>query len=192
MGGVSVVALEDPVERLVEGVTQIEVTPFGAMTYERALRSMLRQDPQVLMLGEVRDSATAMLAAQAAMAGHKLLCTMHADDPAGAIRRLLDMGVERHQISSALRGVVALRLLRRRDKEGGTGGGYRGRVPVAEYVEMSEGLRRAVVEGTDAEGLRKVYESVAGHVTIRERAEALVSLGVTDEAEVMRALGRVV
>ena len=92
--GLSIVALEDPVERDLDGVTQIEVSPFGQLTYERALRSILRQDPQVLMLGEIRDAATANLAVQAALSGHRLISTMHAADPAGAIARLLEMGIE--------------------------------------------------------------------------------------------------
>src|SRR5207237_8508969 len=121
--GLSIVALEDPVERDLSGVTQIEVSPFGQLTYERALRSILRQDPQVLMLGEIRDAATATLALQAALSGHRLICTLHAATPGGAIARLLDMGLEPYQITSALFGVVAQRLLRRRDKEG-----YGGRV----------------------------------------------------------------
>ena len=82
--GVSIIALEDPVERDVPGVTQIEVSPFGQLTYERALRSILRQDPQVLMLGEVRDAATASLAVQAALSGHRLITALHAATPAGA------------------------------------------------------------------------------------------------------------
>jgi type II secretory ATPase GspE/PulE/Tfp pilus assembly ATPase PilB-like protein len=92
--GVSVVSLEDPVERDLPGVTQIEVTPFGELTYEKALRSILRQDPQVLMLGEIRDPAVAALATTAALSGHRLLCTLHAATPALAIARLLDMGLE--------------------------------------------------------------------------------------------------
>ncbi len=92
--GLSIVALEDPVERNLPGVTQIEASPFGELTYERALRSILRQDPQVLMLGEIRDAATASIAIQAALSGHRLISTLHAATPAGAIARLLEMGVE--------------------------------------------------------------------------------------------------
>jgi type II secretory ATPase GspE/PulE/Tfp pilus assembly ATPase PilB-like protein len=75
--GLSIVSLEDPVERKLAGVTQIEVSPFGELTYERTLRSILRQDPQVLMLGEIRDTATASLAIQAALSGHRLVSTLH-------------------------------------------------------------------------------------------------------------------
>lgn len=85
--GLSIITLEDPVERNLPGMTQIQVQPFGQLTYERALRSILRQDPQVLMLGEIRDAATASLALQAALSGHRLLCTMHAATPGGAVAR---------------------------------------------------------------------------------------------------------
>ncbi|MFW6059933.1 MAG: GspE/PulE family protein, partial [Phycisphaeraceae bacterium] len=120
--GLSIVSLEDPIERDVAGVTQIEVTPFGELTYERALRSILRQDPQVLALGEIRDRATASIAVQAALSGHRLVSTLHAGTPGAAIVRLLEMGVEPYQAVSALTGVVSLRLVRRLDAEDG----YRG------------------------------------------------------------------
>src|SRR5690348_9918367 len=99
--GLSIITLEDPVERHLAGVTQIEVKPFGELTYERALRSILRQDPQVLMLGEIRDAATASLAVQAALSGHRLVCTLHAATPGGAVARLLEMGLEPYRITSA-------------------------------------------------------------------------------------------
>src|SRR5205814_3775559 len=118
--GLSIVSLEDPVERDIPGVTQIEVSSFGQLTYEKALRSILRQDPQVLMLGEIRDAATASLAVQAALSGHRLVCTLHAASPGGAVARLLDMGVEPYQLTSSLFAVVAQRLLRKRsDGPGG-------------------------------------------------------------------------
>ena len=182
-GDLSVVSLEDPVERRLPGVTQVEVTPFGQMTYDRALRSVLRQDPQVLMLGEVRDAATASLAVQAALSGHRLVCTLHAADPAGAVARLLEMGLEPYQVTSSVFAVVAQRLLRRR-----VGDGYAGRVAVGEVAWMSGPLRRAVLDGGDADALRAAY-SVDDHRTLRDEAAALVASGVTDAAEVSRVLG---
>ncbi len=120
--GISIISLEDPIERLVAGITQIEVSPHGQLTYERALKSILRQDPQVLMLGEIRDAQTASVAVQAALSGHRLVATLHAGDPATAIGRLLEMGIEPYQLTSSIFGVLTQRLLRRR--EGcGTGGG---------------------------------------------------------------------
>src|SRR3954452_16353745 len=191
--GLSVITLEDPVERHLAGVTQIEVKPFGELTYERALRSILRQDPQVLMLGEIRDPATASLAVQAALSGHRLVCTLHAASPGGAVARLLDMGVEPYQLTSSLFAVVAQRLLRRKadGHEGAApaAGGYRGRVPVGEIGLLNAVVREAILRRADADGLAKAFRRQPGHVTLRAAAEALVTGGLTDPAEVRRVLG---
>ncbi len=183
--GLSMIALEDPVERDLAGVTQIEVSPFGELTYERALRSILRQDPQVLMLGEIRDAATASIAVQAALSGHRLISTLHAATPAGAIARLLEMGLEPYQLTSAIFGVVAQRLLRK----AAPAGGYSGRVPVAEFVAMDQPLRSAIMQRGDAATIASAYAGQAGHVPIRASAEALIRQGLTDNAEVERVLG---
>jgi type II secretory ATPase GspE/PulE/Tfp pilus assembly ATPase PilB-like protein len=183
--GLSIVSLEDPVERDLAGVTQIEVSPFGELTYERSLRSILRQDPQVLMLGEIRDAATASLAVQAALSGHRLISTLHAATPAGAIARLLEMGLEPYQITSALFGVVAQRLLRRSDHAGG----YCGRVPVAEMVVMDDPLRRTVLERRDADALERAYAAQPGFVSMRKAADELLARETTDTFEVDRVLG---
>ena len=183
--GVSIISLEDPIERLVPGITQIEVTPHGQMTYERALKSILRQDPQVLMLGEIRDAATASLAVQAALSGHRLIATMHAGDPAAAIARLLEMGIEPYQVTSSLFGVLTQRLLRRRAE----GGGYKGRVPAAEFAELSATVRGAVLSRADAGMIRELLLKERGYQTLRASAEAAVRAGVTDVEEVGRVLG---
>ncbi|MDB5358529.1 MAG: hypothetical protein JWN24_4982 [Phycisphaerales bacterium] len=183
--GLSIISLEDPVERDVPGVTQIEVKPFGELTYERSLRSILRQDPQVLALGEIRDAATASLALQAALSGHRLICTLHAASPGGAVARLFEMGMEPYQITSSLFAVVAQRLLRRSSEAGG----YRGRVPVAEIAMMDERLRKAVLERADAEALGKIIAGQEGYRTMRAAAEESAARGVTDAAEVVRVLG---
>lgn len=182
--GLSLIALEDPVERDLPGVTQIEVKPFGELTYERALRSILRQDPQVLMLGEIRDAATASLALQAALSGHRLISTLHAADPAGAIARLFEMGMEPYQVTSALFGVVAQRLARRTAPSG-----YKGRVPLAEFAAMDEPLRAAVLQRADAAALRAIYQKQPGYASMRSVAQTLVSHGTTDATEVQRVLG---
>ena len=182
--GLSIVALEDPVERDLPGVTQIEVAPFGELTYERTLRSILRQDPQVLMLGEIRDGATASLAVQAALSGHRLVSTLHAASPAGAIARLLEMGVEPYQLTSAIFGIVSQRLLRRRQ-----GAEYRGRLPVAEFVTIDDALRRAILDRNDAAALEKIYVRQVSFRPMRSAAGDCIRGGLTDEAEVRRVLG---
>lgn len=182
--GLSLIALEDPVERDLPGITQIEVKPFGELTYERALRSILRQDPQVLMLGEIRDAATASLALQAALSGHRLICTLHASDPAGAIARLIEMGLEPYQITSALFGIIAQRLLRRR-----AGESYRGRMPIAEFVGMDQAIRSAILARSDADTLRSIYLRQPDYTSMRVVAQTLIAQGLTDEAEAARLLG---
>jgi type II secretory ATPase GspE/PulE/Tfp pilus assembly ATPase PilB-like protein len=179
--GLSIVTLEDPVERDLAGVTQIEISPFGQLTYERALRSMLRQDPQVLMLGEIRDAATATLALQAALSGHRLICTFHASTPAGAVSRLIEMGAEPYQISSAIQGIVSQRLLRR--------AAGRGRVPIAEFVEIDQSIKRAISDRQNDEALLSAMQSQADFQNLRQAAAVLVQGGIVTDEEVQRVLG---
>jgi general secretion pathway protein E len=185
--GFSVISLEDPVERDIAGVTQIEVSPFGQLTYERALRSILRQDPQVLMLGEIRDAATATLAVQAALSGHRLICTMHAATPAGAIARLLEMDLESYRITSAVYGVIAQRLLRKLDPSHRSH--YRGRAPAAEFVAMTPPLRQAILNHADSDTLAQIAAQQQNHLSLRASANALVAQNMTDQSEVDRVLG---
>jgi len=179
--GESIITLEDPVERDLQRVTQIQVQPFGELTYERALRSILRQDPQVLMLGEIRDAATASLAIQAALTGHRLIATLHAGTPGGAIARLLEMGIEPYQVTSTLVAVVTQRLLRGLDEQGN----YAGRLPVAQTLTSDETLRRAILARDDASSLDQQVR-----FTMRDAARALIDSRQTDQAEVDRVLGQ--
>lgn len=187
--GTSVIALEDPVERDLPQVTQIEVSPFGELTYERALRSIVRQDPQVLMLGEIRDQATASIAVQAALSGHRLISTLHAGDAAGAIARLVEMGLQRYQITSSLFAIVCQRLLRRRATDRAAERDYWGRVPAAEIVYLDEGLRATVLADTDVSALRRRMSEQRGHRSLRQHAHALIEAGLTDAVEVERVIG---
>jgi type II secretory ATPase GspE/PulE/Tfp pilus assembly ATPase PilB-like protein len=178
--GLSVVALEDPVERDVPGVTQIQVQPFGELTYERTLRSMLRQDPQVLMLGEIRDAATASLALQAALSGHRLVCTLHAASCGGAVARLLEMGVEPYQITSALFGVIAQRLVRRMPGPG--------RLALAEIAYADEPARKAILTRADAATLNEVFARQPGYRPLRDVAADAVARGIVDAEEIRRSI----
>lgn len=182
--GLSVVALEDPVERQIAGITQIEVKPFGELTYERALRSILRQDPQVLMLGEIRDADTAKLAVQAALSGHRLICTLHAASPIGAIARLMEMEIEPYRITGCLWGVVSQRLLRKKHNDG-----YLGRVPVAQWLRMTDALRAAITRRADVSELTQLWANEPDYRSMEACARDLIKAGITDEAEVTRVLG---
>jgi type IV pilus assembly protein PilB len=108
-----ILTIEDPVEYELAGVAQIPVRPNRGFTFATGLRSILRQDPDVVMVGEIRDSETAEIAIRAALTGHQVFSTLHTNDSAGAVTRLLDMGVEAFLISSSLEGVLAQRLVRR-------------------------------------------------------------------------------
>ncbi|HEY6807610.1 MAG TPA: GspE/PulE family protein, partial [Gemmatimonadales bacterium] len=112
-GKVNIMTVEDPVEYELPGLTQIQVEPKRGVTFAASLRSILRQDPDVIFVGEIRDLETAEVAVQAALTGHLVLATLHANDAVGAITRFADLGLERAKIASTLRGAVAQRLLRR-------------------------------------------------------------------------------
>jgi type IV pilus assembly protein PilB len=109
----ALVTIEDPVEQDVEGVAQVEVTPRGPLTFPLGLRTILRSDPDVLLVGEIRDGETALIAVQAAMTGHLVLTTLHTHDAAGSIARLRNLGVDPHLLASSLNCIVAQRLARR-------------------------------------------------------------------------------
>lgn len=184
--GQSILSLEDPVERELPGVTQIEVQPFGELTFETVLRSVLRQDPQVLAIGEVRDAQTARIAVGAALSGHRLVTSLHAASPQRALVRLMEMGVEPYQAASAVSGVLSLRLMRRLDP---SGSGYAGRVPLAEYLAVDDAVRSAVLARADASAIRRAAEAQPGWATMRQHADKLIAACITDTAEADRVLG---
>jgi type II secretory ATPase GspE/PulE/Tfp pilus assembly ATPase PilB-like protein len=157
----------------------------------------------MLMLGEIRDVQTASLAVQAALAGHRMICTLHAATPGGAIARLLEMGLEPYRITSALHGVMAQRLLRRlADDQGGLPAAsrlpqssmpsrYRGRTPIAEFVKMTPALRAAILDHADADALQKIAAKTEGYLSLRDSADSLVAQQLTDAEELQRVLGPV-
>ena len=195
--GTSILAVEDPVEIRLDGVTQVQIEPARGLTYSVALRSLLRQDPEVLMIGEVRDAETAETVVEAALTGHLLLSTMHSGSPAEAIVRLREMGLPAYQITSALQGVLAQRLLRTvcpacdsadpdRECPRCLGSGYAGRTAVGNFVEISPQLRQAVLREADVARL-----SSAGCCpgALRQDVARLVDSGRTTLEEARRVLG---
>src|SRR2546429_294893 len=111
--GVNIVTVEDPVEYRMPGIVQVQVQEKAGLTFASALRSILRQDPNVVLVGEIRDRETAQIAVQASLTGHLVLSTLHTNDAPNAVTRLVDIGVEAYKIAAALRGVVAQRLMRK-------------------------------------------------------------------------------
>ena len=205
-GRTNIVSVEDPVERTVPGVTQIPVNPRAGNTFATVLRSLMRQDPNVIMVGEVRDEEVAQIIGQAAYTGHLVLSSMHTIDAATAITRLANLGLEPYKIAESLCAVLSQRLLRslcpsckRLLKDGeaqasaGSGcqhcnhTGFLGRVPVAELLTPSEELRAAIAGGANPQEIRSAMRA-AGYPTMRDRALQLVALGVTSIEEVNRVL----
>jgi general secretion pathway protein E len=210
--GKSIVTLEDPVERLIDGVTQVQITPIqkDAMTFPVALRSLLRQDPQVLMIGEVRDAETARIAIEAGLTGHLLMTTMHSGSPAGALLRLIEMGIEPYQVTSSVAAVLNQRLVRRlcpacrrREADGSwlavgctqcLQTGYRGRVLLADMVEMNAPLRQALLAKADLDALEKALaagDERPGATRFSLVAGSLLSDGITTRDELEKAIGQV-
>ncbi len=202
--GKSVVTLEDPVEIRIDGATQVQITPHGQMTFPVGLRSLLRQDPQVLMIGEIRDAETARIAIEAGLTGHLLMSTMHSGSPAGAFLRLLEMGIEPYQVTSSVSAVLNQRLVRklctkckRKNKTGtfeATGcdacfnTGYKGRVLIAEMVQLDSQLRKAILAKADLEELEALL-MCKGHTSMLADGERLVGDGITTQAELNKVCG---
>ncbi len=180
----AVVTVEDPVERRVAGVAQTQVDVAAGLTFARALRSLLRQDPDVLLVGEIRDRETAAVALEAGLTGHLVASTIHAGRAPLVFARLLDLGVEPFAITTAVRGVLAQRLVRRRSPDGR----LEGRMLVAEWLPMSAPLRRAILARGDGETLANAARE-AGAVSIDDAAQDLVNRGLTTREEIRRVLG---
>jgi general secretion pathway protein E len=189
-----VVTIEDPVEHEIPGVTQTRVNPDAGLTFAYSLRSLLRQDPQVIMVGEVRDRETARVAMEAGLTGHLVISTIHAGTAAGVVVRLLEMGVEPHVLTASLSCVLAQRLVRRRCPEcdGGCpachGTGYRGRRVFAEMLEADDALRQAIAERASRASIEEIAIR-SGMTPLRDAAERLLKDGVTTPAEILRVLG---
>ena len=197
-----IVTVEDPVECLLPGVTQTEINPAADLTFSTCLRSVLRQDPEVIMVGEVRDAETAELAVGAALTGHLVITTLHAGTAPGVLARLPEMGVEPHLVAGVVRLAVAQRLVRRMcpdcRSQGGEGWsapgceaclgtGFRGRLPVAEALSVTPAARVAVLARADLASLRKAAAQ-SGMISMVERGGHLVAEGLTSPGELARVL----
>jgi general secretion pathway protein E len=197
----NVLTVEDPVEYELPGIGQTQVNARIDLTFAKALRAILRQDPDVIMIGEIRDYETAQIAIQASLTGHLVLATLHTNDAPSAVTRLTDMGVEPFLLSSSLLGVLAQRLVRklcpackRADNRGrfhpvGCAEcgqtGYKGRTGVYELMVADEKVR-ALIHGRAAESQLFVAAEAAGLRSMREDGERLVEQGITSPEEVMR------
>jgi type IV pilus assembly protein PilB len=203
-GRTNIVSVEDPVERTLPGVNQIPVNMKAGATYPSVLRSVLRQDPDVLMVGEIRDAEVAAIVGSAAYTGHLVLSSLHTIDAATAVARLLNLGLEPYRIAESLSAVVAQRLVRRLCPgcrvigdgvpRAGAGcpqcnfTGWGDRLPIAELLVPTPEIRALISRNGTAMEIRQAMRD-AEMRTMRERAQALIASGVTTEQEVSRVLG---
>ncbi len=206
----NIVTVEDPIEYRIPGIVQVQVHERAGLTFASALRSIMRQDPDVILVGEIRDRETAEIAIQASLTGHLVLSTLHTNDAASAVTRLADFGVAPYKIATAVKGVVAQRLVRRRCECAGDecrrasgareqaslvaerppcaacgGAGYRGRLAIVEVLVGSADFERRVAAGDPAERLAEAARR-AGMRTLWESGMAHVRAGRTSAEELRR------
>ncbi|MDP3975369.1 MAG: GspE/PulE family protein [bacterium] len=173
-----IITLEDPIEYRLKGIIQSQIEEDEGYGFAKGLRAILRQDPNVIMVGEIRDKGTAETALQAALTGHLVLSTLHSNDAVSAIPRLLDMGVSPAILSSGLELIVSQRLLK--------GSGDLGkRILIAEALAVSDSLRGAILQGASSEALLEQAKS-SGFMTMEEAGEEALASGKISDAEIKK------
>jgi type IV pilus assembly protein PilB len=210
----NIITIEDPVEYRLEGINQVQVNPKAGMTFANGLRSILRQDPDIIMVGEIRDAETAQIAVRASITGHLVLSTMHTNDASSTVTRLVDMGIEPYLVSSSVVGVVAQRLVRKicnhckstyeadsfekqilnedhavihkgRGCSVCNGSGYKGRTAIHEVMPVNKDIRVLIDKKASIDDIRSAA-AANGTVTLRESCKKLVLSGVTTVEEMIR------
>ncbi len=212
---VNVITVEDPVEKKVEGINQCQINEKAGMTFEAALRSILRQDPDIIMVGEMRDAETAEIAIRAAITGHLVLSTLHTNDAASTVTRLVDMGVESYMVATSLVGIVAQRLTKvlcpvckkarmSTDVENELMGvdhsiqvydahgcnkcndtGYKGRTAIHEILLATPEMAVLITAGAKADEIEKLAKE-QGCKLLRDNVSELVQIGKTSMDELIR------
>ncbi|MEA2715661.1 MAG: ral secretion pathway protein [Candidatus Parcubacteria bacterium] len=190
----SIVTLEDPVEYEIPGVRQVHIRHAHGVTFASGLRSSLRQDPDVIMVGEIRDGETARVAIHTALTGHLVFSTLHTNSALETIPRLVDMGVDHYLLSATLKLIIAQRLVRAICRECSIRGcgscrhtGYAGRSVIAEAVEIDSGLRDLIAD-KESVSVCAEYARVQGFRPMIEDGAEKIDWGITTAEEVMRVL----
>ncbi len=187
-----IITIEDPVEYKIERLSQIQVNHKIGLDFASGLRNIVRQDPDIILVGEIRDKETAEIAINAALTGHLVLSTLHTNDAAGAISRLLDMGIDGFLISSALNAVLSQRLVRKicdcgknKDCKKCGGSGYKGRLGIFELLVVNDEIRDAINQHKDSTFIAKLAEE-NGMIPLEQDGFKKVKLGLTTESEIRR------
>lgn len=216
----NIITVEDPVEMKIEGLNQVQVMSEIGLTFASALRSILRQDPDVIMIGEIRDDETARIAVRSAITGHLVVSTIHTNNALNTIERLLDMDIERYLLGTAISGIISQRLAKKlcpkcRGSRPATDyeklvikkainididnlytpvgcseclGGYRGRIPVHEVLEVDQDIKDAITNNTPKEKLRKMVYGDNKTISLLQDGLKKVVNGLTSFEEIIRII----
>ena len=189
LGGRHIITVEDPVEQIIPGIMQTEINEAIGLDFARAARHLLRQDPQVLVLGEIRDEATAQLAVRAGLTGHLVISTLHAGSCQGVLERLLTLCPDHSAVAAALELVVNQRLIRRlcpacsgKQCEQCFQTGYAGRVPVLEWLRLTDTMRGQIRSHS--------LQTIQPHQPLTAAARDLLQRGLSNQPELQRVLGQ--
>lgn len=212
---VNIITVEDPVENMIEGINQVNVNVKAGLTFASALRAILRQDPDIVMIGEMRDTETASIAVRASITGHLVLSTLHTNDAPSSITRLIDMGIEPYLVATAVEGIIAQRLVRRICKNCKTAvhptsdeaeilkipknsliykgkgcqacnnTGYKGRLAVHEVLVLDSSMREMIVKGANSDEIRE-FAINHGMITLWDNTKRNVLEGNTTVEELLR------
>ena len=214
---VNIITVEDPVESPIKDINQVQVNSQVGLNFSAALRSILRHDPDIIFIGEIRDNETAQIAVRSSITGHLVLSTLHTNDALSAVMRLCDMGIEKYLVTSALSGVVAQRLLKRvcpecsedhkiTENESRLTGlpvgtvtkvgrgcmncgntGYSGRIAIYEFVLVTKELRKAILSGATMDELLEIARE-QGMISLRDSCKGLLLNGITSCKEAVRVI----
>ena len=212
---VNISTIEDPVEKNLPKLNQMQVNNTAGLTFEIGLRALLRQDPDVIMLGETRDAETASISVRAAITGHLVLSTLHTNDAASSVTRLIDMGIEPYMLANSLVGIIAQRLVRKVCPDCGewgepteeenrivgkmlpqvkhkvgckkcNGTGYRGRISIHEILPIDKPVRKMISDNSTAEEIKQYARDELGMLTLKESCLELIYQGLTTVEELVK------
>ena len=181
----NILTVEDPIEYALEGIGQTQVNNKVGLSFAKGLRAILRQDPDVVMVGEIRDKETAETAIQASLTGHLVLSTIHTNDAVGAITRLVDMGVEPYLLASSVKMVIAQRLVRKIDDEQKLSG----RIGIFEMIKIDNDIKKLINENIDEDSIRN--NAFKKYISLSKDGDSKVKQGITSDIELKRVLKEV-
>lgn len=190
----NIISIEDPVEIKLPGVNQINIHPKIGLNFANTLRTILRQDPDIIMIGEMRDQETAEMAIAAAQTGHLVFSTLHTNSAVDSLTRLHQMGIANYQIANACQLIIGQRLLRKRCQHCISGcqqchQGYLGRTGVYEFVRVDKNIQRLILQSASSEDCLSYLNTQTDWISMQKHAQQKIAAKLTTESEAARVLG---